>query len=58
MNKNKQRIKSRLVDLLKMNLDATDKSYAMGRIVRPDECDLDLNQLYKMGLVQDSQVTA
>jgi len=58
LDENKKRVKPRLVDLAKMDLDATGKSYAIKGIVRPDKYDFDLNQLYKMGLVQDSLMTA
>lgn len=57
LDEEKKRVKPRLVDLAKMDLDATGKSYAIKGIVRPDKYDIDLNQLYKMGLIHDSLVT-
>jgi len=57
LDKDKKRIKPRLLDLAKLDLDETDKSYTIKRIVRADKYGFDLNKLYKMRLVQDSLVT-
>ena len=53
LNEDKKRVKPRLVDLAKMDLDASGNSYGIRRIVRPEEYNVDINMLYKMGLVQD-----
>jgi hypothetical protein len=53
LDKNKKRVKPRLVDLSKIDLDATGKSYAIKGIVRPDKYGFDLNQLYKKRGIQD-----
>lgn len=58
LNEEKDRVKPRLVDLAKMDLDASGKSYGIKRMVRTDEFDIDINLLYKMGLVQDSLAAA
>jgi len=54
LNEDKKRVKPRLVDLSKMDLDASGNSYGIKRIVRPEVYDVDVNMLYKMGLVADS----
>ena len=58
LDKDKKKIKPHLVDLAKMGLDAEEGSYTIRRIVRADKYGFDLNQLYKMKLVQDSLVAA
>jgi len=52
LDEDKQRVKPRLVDLAKIDLDAIGKSYVVKRIVRPDEYDIDLSTLYKMDLIK------
>ena len=49
LDEDKKRVKPRLVDLSKMDLDATGNSYQIKRIVRSDEYDIDMALLYKMG---------
>jgi len=57
LNEDKKRVKPRLVDLAKMDLDASGKGYGIKRMVRPEEYNVDINMLYKMGLVKDSLAT-
>jgi len=57
LDENKKRVGPRLVDLAKMDLDASGKSYGIKRMVRADEYDIDINQLYKMDLIPKSLAT-
>ena len=58
LDKDKKRIKPRLVDMAKMGQDDEERErYTIRSIVRADKYGLDLNQLYKMKLVQDTLVT-
>jgi len=57
LDENKKRVKPRLVDLAKMDLDASGKSYGIKRMVRAEEYDIDINQLYKMGLIKNTLAT-
>ena len=54
LNKNKQIVKPRLVDLAKISTDANGTPYAIKRMVRTEEYNININQLYKMGLLQQS----
>lgn len=54
LSEQKKRVKPRLVDLAKIDLDASGQSYGVKRIVRADEYKLDLNLLHKMGVLQQS----
>jgi len=54
LNEHKKRVKPRLVDLAKLDLDASGSLYSIKRMVRPEDYDIDINLLYKMGLVSDS----
>ncbi|OQK18706.1 phosphohydrolase [Methyloprofundus sedimenti] len=58
LDENKKRVKPRLVDLAKLDLDANGQPYAIKRILRPGDYDIDLNLLYKMGIVSSSLATA
>ena len=58
LDENKKRMTPRLVDLAKMDLDASGKSYGIKRMVRAEEYDIDINQLYKMGLIKNTLATA
>ena len=57
LDENKKRIKPRLVDLSKIDLDASGQTYAIKRMVRPEDYDIDINLLYKMGLVTNSLIS-
>ena len=37
-----------------MDLDASGKKYAIKRIVRTEEYKININQLYKMGILEQS----
>lgn len=52
LNENKKRVKPRLVDLAKIDLDASGSSYQIKRMVRAEEYDVDIKLLYKMGVLQ------
>lgn len=54
LDENKKPVKPRLVDLSKMGIDLTGKSYAIKRIVRVEEYNIDLELLHKMGLIRNS----
>lgn len=54
LNEDKKRIKPRLVDLAKIDLDASGTTYAIKRIVRAEKYDIDMNMLYKMNVIQNS----
>jgi len=54
LDENKKRVKPRLVDLSKVDLDASGQPYSIKRMVRPEDYDIDLNLLYKMGVVANS----
>ncbi len=54
LDEDKKRVPPRLVDLAKMDLDASGNSYAIKRMVRAEDYDIDINLLYKMGLVQQT----
>ncbi|NOQ81091.1 MAG: DUF3391 domain-containing protein [Methylophaga sp.] len=58
LDENKKRVKPRLVDLSKVDLDASGQPYSIKRMVRPEDYDIDLNLLYKMGVVANSLATA
>jgi len=58
LDENKKRVKPRLVDLSKVDLDASGQPYSIKRMVRPEDYDIDLNLLYKMGAVANSLATA
>ena len=57
LNEDKEIVKPRLVNLAKMDLDASGNKYAIRRIVRTEEYNININQLYKMGLLQQSMGT-
>ncbi|MCK5189072.1 MAG: HD-GYP domain-containing protein [Methylococcales bacterium] len=57
LSEDKKRVKPRLVDLAKMDLDASGKSYGIKRMARAEEYDIDINLLHKMGVIQDSLAT-
>lgn len=52
LDEDKKRIKPRMVDLAKIDLDSSGHSYAIKRIIRPEQYNLDLNHLYKIGIIQ------
>lgn len=54
LNEDKKRVKPRLINLAKMDLDASGNGYVIKRMVRPDEYDINLKQLHKMGLINDT----
>jgi putative nucleotidyltransferase with HDIG domain len=45
----KKRVRPRLVDLSKIDLDPEGNSYQIKKIIRPDDYDIDMALLYKMG---------
>lgn len=49
LNEDKKRVKPRLVDLSKMDLDSSGNNYQIKRIIRSDEYDIDMALLYRMG---------
>jgi HD-GYP domain-containing protein (c-di-GMP phosphodiesterase class II) len=57
LDEDKKWVKPRLVDLAKIDVDARGKIYGIRRIVRPEEYNVDVKMLYKMGLVKDSLTT-
>jgi len=52
LDANKKRVTPCLVDLAKMSLDSNGNNYGIKRMVRPEEYHIDINVLYKMGLLQ------
>ncbi len=52
LDEEKHRVKPRLVDLAKLDLDASGRGYTIKRMVRPDEFGLDLNEIYKTGMIE------
>ena len=54
LDEDKNIVKPRLVDLAKMDLDASGNKYAIKRIVRTEEYKININQLYKMGILEQS----
>ncbi len=58
LDEDKKRVPPRLVDLSKMDLDASGNSYGIKRMVRAEDYDIDINLLYKMGLVQQTLASA
>ncbi len=58
LDEDKKRVPPRLVDLAKMDLDASGKSYGIKRMVRAEDYDIDINLLYKMDLIQQTLASA
>ena len=58
LNEDKLPVKPRLVDLSKIDLDSSGKPYAVKRIVAAEEYNIDINLLYKIGLVKNSLAIA
>jgi len=58
LDEDKKRVKPRLVDLSKIDLDASAQSYGIKRMVRAEEYDIDINLLYKMDLIHKSLAAA
>lgn len=54
LDENKKKINPRFVDLAKIDLDPTGNPYAIRRMVRPEDYNLNVNYLYNMGLLQHS----
>jgi HD-GYP domain-containing protein (c-di-GMP phosphodiesterase class II) len=54
LDEDKKRVKPRLVDLAKIDLDSCGRSYAVKRMVKYDEFDINMNELYEMDLVRKS----
>jgi HD-GYP domain-containing protein (c-di-GMP phosphodiesterase class II) len=52
LNENKQPRPERLIDLSKMNLDASGQMYGIRKIVRADEYGIDLNKYYQNRLIE------
>lgn len=52
LNESKERVNPRLVDLAKIDLDASGNSYQIKRMIRAEEYDIDIKLLYKMGVFQ------
>ncbi|WP_024300016.1 HD-GYP domain-containing protein [Methylomicrobium lacus] len=52
LNENKQPRSPRIIDLAKLDLDASARPYTIKQIVRPETYGIDLNRLYQMGLIQ------
>lgn len=52
LGQDKKRVKPRLVDLAKVDLDSSGSDYRIKRMVRSDEYDVDVKLLYKMGVMQ------
>ena len=52
LNEEQHRVEPRLVDLAQIELDASGQGYMIKRIARPEEFDLDLNEIYKMGVIR------
>lgn len=52
LDQDKKRVKPRLVDLAKVDLDSSGDGYRIKRMVRPEEYDVDVKLLYKMGVMQ------
>lgn len=57
LDEEKNRVKPRLVNLAKIDLDASGNSYRIKRMVRAKEYDIDMKLLYKMGAVQSKAVS-
>ncbi len=52
LNKDKIPVKPRLVDLAKIEKDTNGEPYLIRRMVNAEDFNINVNQLYKMGLVQ------
>ncbi len=52
LDENKQPRRERIVDLSKMDLDASGKSYGIRKIIRADQYGIDLNKYYQNGLIE------
>jgi HD-GYP domain-containing protein (c-di-GMP phosphodiesterase class II) len=57
LDENKKHRKHRIVDLAKMDLDATGKSYTIKQIIRGETYGIDLTQFYQSGLIQKALAT-
>lgn len=52
LNKDKTRVKPQLIDLAKVGNDTNGEPYVIRRMLRAEDFDIDMNQLYKMGLLK------
>lgn len=53
LDEEKHKVQPRLVDLAKIDLDASGQGYSIKRMARPEEFDIDLNEIYKMGMIHE-----
>jgi HD-GYP domain-containing protein (c-di-GMP phosphodiesterase class II) len=51
LNENKKPIRERLIDLTKLDLDASGNNYTIRKIVRPETYNIDINKYYQRGLL-------
>ena len=51
LNESKERVRPRLVDLAKIDMDSLGNSYQIKRMVRAEDYDIDMKLLYKMGVM-------
>ncbi|MDO9241584.1 MAG: phosphohydrolase, partial [Methylicorpusculum sp.] len=51
LNENKKPVRERLIDLTKLDLDATGHNYSIRKIVRPETYNIDINRYYQRGLL-------
>lgn len=51
LDEDKKQVKPRFVDLAKLDLDSSGQTYAIKRMLKYDEFDINMNQLYKMDLI-------
>lgn len=51
LDEEKHRVEPRLVDLAKIDLDNSGQDYIIKRMLRPEEVGLDINEIYKMGVI-------